>query len=39
MIIAYGPLEGVSEDEKEAVKKNMLAILEERYGLTEDVFV
>ena len=36
VIIGNRPLEGVSEDEKEAVKKNMLAILEERYGMTEE---
>lgn len=39
VIIGNRPLEGVSEDEKEAVKKNMLAILEERYGMTEEDFV
>ena len=39
VIIGNRPLEGVSEDEKEAVKKNMLGILEERYGMTEEDFV
>ena len=38
VIIGNRPLEGVSEDEKEAVKKNMLGILEERYGMTEEDF-
>ena len=39
VIVGGRPLDGAKEDEKEAVKKNILAILKEKYGVEEEDFL